>query len=150
MNPATFLYLGAENWIHPAWFQGFYPNDLPEDWLLSFYNTQFQTVFLPAAIWQTATSTNWIHWLNDTQEGFVFLLEEVPGMVPPTSDRVLAVSPAWLAAHVWWLDEAPDMRALARRIAGHAASGEPFFVISRTGDLGLLQQVDALRRVMGY
>jgi hypothetical protein len=27
----------------------FIPDDLPDDWLLSYYNTQFQAVYLPAA-----------------------------------------------------------------------------------------------------
>lgn len=88
--------------------------------------------------------------MNDTQEGFVFLVEDVPGTPLPAAGRVLAASAEWQAAHVWWLDEAPDLRALARRIGEHAASGEPLFIISRRGDMALLNQVDALRQVMGY
>ncbi|MEW6119449.1 MAG: hypothetical protein AB1593_05100 [Pseudomonadota bacterium] len=150
MQTNAFLYLGAENWAHPAWHRDFYPDGLPEDWMLSFYNTQFQMVFLPVAVWSKASPDNWRQWLNDTQEGFVFVLEKGDDAEPPRDARVLAPSPAWLNAHVWWLDEAPDMRALAGRIAEHAANGEPLFVISRRGDLGLLRQAEALRQVMGY
>jgi hypothetical protein len=59
-------------------------------------------------------------------------------------------TPAWQAQHVWWLDEAPDLRPLAQRITRHAASGEPLYVLSRSGDLGLLEQVRTLKQVMGY
>jgi hypothetical protein len=150
MKSNEFLYLGAETWSHPAWFQVFYPEGLPEEWVLSFYNTRFQTVFLPADTWRGQTPEVWRQWLNDTQERFVFILEECPRVSPPASGRVQMATATWLTAHVWWLDEAPDLRALSRRIAAHAASGEPLFIISRRGDLGLLGQVEDLRQVMGY
>lgn len=150
VNPNTFLYLGAENWIHPAWTQGFYPEGVPDDWLLSYYNTQFKSVFLPASVWQLATHDDWINWLKDTQEDFVFVVENSNEKPPIASGRVVEASPAWLADHVWWLDARPDMRALAQCIAAHAVSGDPLFVISRAGDLDRLRQVEALREVMGY
>ena len=62
----------------------------------------------------------------------------------------MLATPEWTVAHVWWLDEAPDLRALAQRISLQAATGEPLFVFSRSGDLALLRQVDALKQVMGY
>jgi L-amino acid N-acyltransferase YncA len=62
----------------------------------------------------------------------------------------LLAGPAWAAEHVWWLDEAPDLRALAQRISQHAETGEPLFVISRSGNLALMEEADALRQVMGY
>jgi hypothetical protein len=140
---------GAEDWRHPAWRGGFYPEDLPADWELSYYNTQFQAVYLSAARWQAASAADWTRWLEDTQPGFRFLLEAGAGVIP-AHPRVIAVTPDWAAAHVWWLDEAPDLRALARRASAHAASGEALFVISRQGNLGLLEQVDTLRQVLGY
>ncbi|PKO59473.1 MAG: hypothetical protein CVU23_14110, partial [Betaproteobacteria bacterium HGW-Betaproteobacteria-17] len=62
----------------------------------------------------------------------------------------LLATPAWQAQHVWWLDEAPDLRALAQRITQQAATGEPLFVFSRSGNAGLLEQANTLRQVMGY
>ena len=145
------VYVGAVDWAHPAWHGSFYPDDLPEDWLLSYYNTQFQAVFLPAASWKDVPEAVWTQWLNDTRDGFYFVLEPAgPEAVKPDSERVLLASPAWVADHVWWLDDASDMRALAQRIARQATVGEPLFVFSRNGDIGLLQQVNALRQVMGY
>ena len=70
--------------------------------------------------------------------------------VPPASIRILLATPAWTAAHVWWLDEAPDLRVLAQRITQQATTGEPLFVFSRSGDLALLERVNSLKQVMGY
>ncbi|MFO7541260.1 MAG: hypothetical protein R6W97_00425 [Thiobacillus sp.] len=151
MNASAIVYVGTVNWRHPTGWSGFYPDDLPEDWMLSYYNTQFQAVYLPASVWTAASAATWVQWLNDTQEGFCFVLEpDDAGGAPPASERVLIASPAWLADHVWWLDEAPDMRALAQRLTRHVAAGTPLFVFSRSGNLALLGQVNSLREVMGY
>ena len=119
--------------------------------MLSYYNTQFSTVYLPAAIWQTASGATWSQWLHDTLDGFYFVLEPGDTASPkPASERVLLATPPWAAGHVWWLDEAPDLRLLAQRITQHAATGEPLFVFSRSGNLVLMEQANTLRQVMGY
>lgn len=151
MQTNQLILTGAVNWAHPAWHGGFYPDDLPDDWLLPYYNTQFQAVYLPAQTWQGIPSATWAQWLEDTQPGFCFVLEPAQeAAAKPASERVLLATPEWTAAHIWWLDEAPDLRALAQRITLQAATGEPLFVFSRSGDLALLRQVDALKQVMGY
>jgi hypothetical protein len=143
--------VGAAGWQHPAWQGSFYPDDLPQDWQLSYYNTRFQAVYLPAAVWQGASEATWAQWLFDTRDGFYFVLEAgATASIPPASERVLLATPAWQADHLWWLDEAPDLRALAQRISRQAVSGEPLFVFSRSGDLGLLEQAATLKQVMGY
>jgi hypothetical protein len=146
-----FVLVGAMGWDPPCWRGSFYPADLPDDWRLSYYNTQFQAVYLPSAVWQAASDAVWAQWLHDTRDGFCFVLE--PGSaaaVPPASPRVLMATPAWKAAHVWWLDEAPDLRALAQRITQQATTGEPLFVFSLRGDLAQLDKVNSLKQVMGY
>ena len=151
MTPNPLVLVGASGWQQPAWRGGLYPDDLPDDWLLSYYNTQFQAVYLPATVWQGASSATWAQWLYDTRDDFYFVLE--PGeavSAKPASPRVLLATPGWEAQHVWWLDEAPDLRALAQRIAQQAATGEPLFVFSRSGNAGLLEQANTLRQVMGY
>lgn len=149
MRSSFLIHAGAEDWLHPAWRDHFYPAGLPDDWLLSYYNTRFQMVYLSAARWQAASPAEWAQWLDDTQPGFHFLLAEGAGVFP-ASPRVIVATPEWEAAHVWWLDDAPDLRALARRAAEQAAAGEAFYVISRQGNLGLLEQVNTLRQVLGY
>jgi len=145
------VFVGGVNWVNPGWHGVFYPDDLPDDWMLSYYNTQFQAVFLPGPVWQSLTESAWLECLNDTQDGFYFVLESAgEGAGLPASERVLRASPGWINDHVWWLDEAPDLRALAQRITRQAEKGEPLFVFSRSGDLGLMQQVNQLKQVMGY
>jgi hypothetical protein len=140
---------GAEDWLHPAWRDQFYPIGLPDDWLLSYYNTQFQAVYLSAARWQAASAAEWAQWLADTQPGFRFLLE--PGTATPPSDaRVIAATPDWSALHLWWLDTSPDLRELAKHASARASAHEPFFVISRSGNLERLEQVATLSKVLGH
>jgi hypothetical protein len=140
---------GAEDWLHPAWREQFYPVGLPDDWLLAYYNTRFQAVYLSAARWQAASAAEWAQWLNETQPGFRFLLE--PGAaVPPRDARVIEATSGWRAMHLWWIDDFPDLRALARRATDQAAAGEALYVISRQGNLALLEQVNTLRQVLGY
>lgn len=151
MTSDLLVLVGAVDWRHAHWRGSFYPADLPDDWLLSYYNTQFQAVYLPAAVWQAASAADWSRWLEDTQDRFRFVLESNgAAAVRPASPRVLLATPAWSSEHVWWLDEAPDMRALARRISERAASGAPLFVFSRSGDLARLEAANTLRQVMGY
>ena len=151
MTGSTLVFVGAVGWEHLAGRGSFYPEGLPEDWLLSYYNTQFQAVYLPATVWQAASAADWAQWLNDTQDGFYFVLEPGTGAATvPASKRVLLATPAWEAAHIWWLDEAPELRALSERITQQAAMGEPLFVFSRSSDVGLLEQVNTLKQVMGY
>jgi len=151
MTSIPLVLVGAVGWQHPLWRNGFYPDGLPDDWMLSYYNTQFQAVYLPASVWQAASKTSWEQWLNDTRAGFYFVLEPAGATPPqPARERVLLATQAWEARHVWWLDETPDLRLLAQRIAQQAATGEPLFVLSRSGDLGLLEQANTLRQVMGY
>lgn len=143
------IHAGAQDWQHAAWCGPFYPGDLPADWQLPYYGARFQTVYLPAARWQAASAAEWAQWLDDTQPGFVFLLEQGSGEAPASS-RVIVATPDWAAAHIWWLDDAPDLRALARRVTDRAASGEAVFAVSRQGNLDLLEQVNTLRQVLGY
>jgi uncharacterized protein YecE (DUF72 family) len=151
MTSGNLVLVGASGWQHPAWRGAFYPADLPDDWQLSYYSTQFQAVHLPAAAWQAASAATWEAWLADTHDGFHFVLE--PGAAappPPVCGRVVLATTAWEAAHLWWLDAAPDLRQLAQRITRHAETGEPLYVFSRSGDLGLLEQALSLKQVMGY
>ncbi|MEQ1661194.1 MAG: hypothetical protein ABL877_00700 [Thiobacillus sp.] len=148
-SSACLIQVGALGWQHPDWQGTFYPDDLPADWQLSYYNTQFQVVYLPAAYWQAATAADWHGWLEDTLPGFHFLLEPGRG-VHPVDERIIDADPAWTAQRLWWLDEPTDMRALARRAGEHASTGLPLYTISRTGNLSQMQQVNTLRQVMGY
>lgn len=151
MSTDPLVRVGAAGWQYPAWQGAFYPEGLPEDWMLSYYNTQYSAVYLPAAVWQAVSAETWAQWLYDTREAFQFVLEPGGAAVsPPAIPRVQVATPDWTATHLWWLDEAPDLRTLSQRIAQQAVGGEPLYVISRNGNLGLMEQANTLRQVMGY
>ena len=47
------ILIGAAGWQHKEWgSEVFYPEDLPEDWYLSFYANEFPVVLLPFECWQ--------------------------------------------------------------------------------------------------
>jgi len=63
--------VGACDWDQPQWLQGFYPQDLPEDWRLSYYANEFSAVLVPQDKWQ-AEDADFEQWAEDVAEGFGF------------------------------------------------------------------------------
>ena len=66
--------LGSRGWRHESWDEDFYPDDLPEDWQLSYYANEFSTVLIPADYW-LADDIDLDDWCEDVPESFVFYLE---------------------------------------------------------------------------
>lgn len=81
--------LGAYGWRHAHWLNTFYPEDLPragdEDWRLSYYSNQFDTVLVPADYWQLKPEqlkqgqaelvVDCQQWLHDVPADFRFFIE---------------------------------------------------------------------------
>jgi hypothetical protein len=66
----------ARGWNHEAWVeQGFYPEDLPEDWRLPYYSNEFRAVLVPTEDWRLVTDEMLEEWLDEVPEGFQFFLE---------------------------------------------------------------------------
>lgn len=61
------LSIACRGWFHPDWNGSFYPEDLPEDWQLDFYSTQFSQVLVP--------QQQWMSWSEQNVEEFADLLE---------------------------------------------------------------------------
>jgi hypothetical protein len=76
------LCLGARDWEHPTWARDYYPEDLPEDWRLSYYANDLSQVLVPQARWLSAGEAGWTDWLEAVGPGFRFFLELAPGSVP--------------------------------------------------------------------
>jgi hypothetical protein len=89
------LCLGARDWEHPAWARGYYPEDLPSDWRLSYYSNDLPQVLVPQARWLPAGEAGWADWLEAVGPEFRFFLELEPGPVPAS----LEVCAAALEAH---------------------------------------------------
>jgi hypothetical protein len=71
----TDIIVAARGWSHPGWFGHFYPDDLPEDWQLSFYANEFRAVVVPASVWADADPLEVERWAEDTHQDFTFYLE---------------------------------------------------------------------------
>ena len=146
------VYLGAVGWTHAAWEGSFYPDDLPHDWQLSFYNTQFRCVYLPHGQWVNASDEEVSAWLREPQAGFRFVLG---GTVQSNAGELekaarfgnRAVREA--DADICWLEGEPDLRELARRMQAAARTGVPLYVISRDAALAALGKVRELMDVLG-
>lgn len=74
----TTLELAGYGWTPANWRQFFYPDDLPEDWLVSYYSNEFNCILLPMAGWLAAEADGA---LADVPKRFRFYLEITPESV---------------------------------------------------------------------
>lgn len=74
-NTHTDIIVAAYGWVHADWNESFYPEDLPEDWQLSYYSNEFRAVVVPASEWTGEDSVDIERWMEDTSEEFIFYLE---------------------------------------------------------------------------
>jgi hypothetical protein len=144
-QPDPGVLLGVSGWEWPDWEDGFYPADMPPEWRLAYYNTQFSCVFVPAAQWRRATDETLRQWEEDTHGQFLFLLEEVPGAAVPApleeKGRCLSAEDARIS----WIDRHSDIKALAEVLK----RGNVRYVLSRDGDLSQLERVRTLLGLLG-
>ncbi|MBL3528731.1 MAG: ABC transporter permease [gamma proteobacterium endosymbiont of Lamellibrachia anaximandri] len=64
----------AVGWDLPVWQGSFYPDDLPEDWRLTYYANEIPGVLVPMALWCHADEAQVERWVEDVDEGFRFYL----------------------------------------------------------------------------
>lgn len=150
--PCYAVLLGAEGWLHPGWAGEFYPDDLPEDWRLAYYNTQFRAVFLPYTAWSGATADEIRQWVEDTQPGFRFVLEPAPAAAAEETVRALLGERLGGIAprddpNLLWFDAQTDLRQLRAAID---TAAKPLYLFSRDAHLPTLRQVATLIELMGY
>jgi len=67
------LELAARGWTPANWLDQYYPEDLPEEWRLSYYANEHRFVLVPQAIWAAANDLD--QWLDDLTEPFGFHLQ---------------------------------------------------------------------------
>jgi hypothetical protein len=149
--------VGAVDWHHLHWRSAFYPDDLPDEWQLSFYNTQYRCVYLTQSIWRNSTSEQIQTWLTDTLPNFRFILEspgpDEDGLAPIlqlAGNRAL-IEPNGLAdSKLVWFDREPDIRALGKEIREAVDNRVVLFLISRDAHLPAMEKVKSLVEIMGY
>ncbi|PLY14828.1 MAG: hypothetical protein C0631_09960 [Sedimenticola sp.] len=72
---ASDFVIGALGWDHAGWQGRYYPDDLPEEWRLSYYANDFAAVLLPWLFWADASQQRLAAWLDDVHARFRFFLE---------------------------------------------------------------------------
>lgn len=147
------VYLGAAGWSHAEWATEFYPEDMPAEWQLAFYNTQYRCVYLERAAWADLVPQIWAQWAQETQEEFRFILEASgsdgsdTAAVTAFGGRAVLVDSAQ-DDRLLWFDAATDLRALADRLRSQWDPA-PVYLISRDADLTRLAQVQTMLDLMG-
>lgn len=67
--------IGSWGWRHSEWGNDvFYPDDLPEDWQLSYYANEFDLAVVPASYW-SADGYGEDDWLDDVTNTFIFYID---------------------------------------------------------------------------
>lgn len=147
-GPAVLL--GARGWEHAGWRQRFYPEGMPEDWWLTFYNTQFGCVFLERAVWQGAGDETLVRWRDDTHDRFVFLLEgDRATPLPEVLAGRALVRPAGDPA-ILWFDRDTDLKHVSAWLQRQDTSPGLRFVLSRDADLGQIERLTTLLELLGW
>jgi len=141
--------IGAMDWRDPAWKGLFYPGDMPEEWRLSFYASQYNCVFLEADSWRQTSPPEFGKWRDDVHDQFVFLLEGEDQTKPPAALAQKACVISRSDPCIYWFDQNSDLKQLAAGIET-APEGAELFLVSRDGDLGQMERVVTLLELMGY
>jgi uncharacterized protein YecE (DUF72 family) len=145
--------LGALDWRFPAWRGAFYPADMPQEWQLTYFNTQYNCTFLEQAVWQQASAAEMSQWHADTHERFRFLLEaDATHTLPPElADKALLISRS--DARIVWFSRDTSLKELAAKLTPDTVSpetaGSVQYLISLDGSLEQLERVATLLEVMG-
>jgi hypothetical protein len=101
------ILIGARGWDYPAWHGGFYPEELPEDWRLTYYNNLLRAVLVPGEVWSGVTADTVRVWVEDSDPDFRFVVETPSAFGDP---------PAVTAARVAEFHEM--LMPLGERLAG--------------------------------
>lgn len=148
-------YLGVDDWVHPEWPGMFYPDDMPVEWQLAYYNTQFGCLWLDHARWAAATAAEATRWMQDTHEDFRFVLE-LPRQPDAFPEEILAILKPRIGAlchsddpSLIWFDAQTDLRDLTGWIGRRQATGKFIYLLSRDGNLAGLERARTLLRLLG-
>jgi hypothetical protein len=146
------FYVGSAGWEHPQWEGVFYPDELPPEWRLTFYNIAFPCVYLAYEEWSGRDLQTLSVWVEDTLERFRFVLEPNPaGLTEGDKARLGVLAPRIdpFDGQVVWLEGKPDLKRLAGELKSLAGRTGPVYLISRDHDLDAMNQVKTLLEIMG-
>jgi len=69
------IFVGSRGVSHSAWCEGFYPDDLPLEWRLSYYSNEFSALLLLQDDIDSLSSEEVVEWLEDLNDDFSLLYE---------------------------------------------------------------------------
>lgn len=69
------LEIGAAGWQYPSWSENFYPEELPQEWRLTFYSNEFRFCMIPWSDWGSASPETLEQWADDIDQPFRFFLQ---------------------------------------------------------------------------
>jgi len=145
------FYVGSAGWAHPQWEGRFYPDELPPEWRLAFYNTLFPCVYLTYEEWSGCDMQTLSGWVEDTLDRFRFVLEPNPaGLSDDDKARLETLGSRIdpLGGQVVWLEGKPDLKRLAGELKSLAERTGPVYLISRDHDLDAMNPVKTLLEIM--
>ena len=160
-NPTYSCYLGAHGWQHANWHGQFYPEDLPADWQLAYYNNFFSCVYLTHSEWAGVALTTWRQRLDDMQPQFRLVLQTAGPLgahekalfelLEPHIGFCDGSAPAHFAnsGFLIWFASGLELKQLAHEINVARAAAAPVYLISRDAGLGAIEQVRTLLEILG-
>jgi len=69
------IFVGSRGVSHPAWCEGFYPDDLPLEWRLSYYGNEFRALLLLQDDINSLSCEEVVEWLEDLNDDSRLLYE---------------------------------------------------------------------------
>lgn len=161
-SPTYQYHVGGTGWAHADWLGSFYPEDLPLEWQLMFYNNVFSCAYLPYMEWSQQNDAVLAGWADNVTARFRFVLEANPhGMTPQDLQKMalLGTSPGLLvdadgtalpgsAGRVIWLEKNHDLKHLVQSLQSGQIKHVPVFLISRQHDLETMHRAATLLEIM--
>ncbi|MDH4285537.1 MAG: hypothetical protein OEV35_09495 [Gallionellaceae bacterium] len=155
-DSATYqVHVGAAGWEESK-LPGFYPDDLPPEWRLTYYNNFFSCVYLTYAEWSGQQDATIQQWLNDVLPRFRFVLQ-LPAAGPSVADieklQGLGEQVGLLVAGnkapqgLIWLEDFAGPQEAVQQAKKLVERGEQVFIVSRANNFALLENVSSLLEV---
>jgi hypothetical protein len=80
------LMVGTVGWDYDDWIDGYYPDDMPQDWRFGYYSNDFRSVLVPGDHFAGGDLSMTREWLEDCDASFRFVVE-IPADLLPDARR---------------------------------------------------------------
>ena len=80
--------IGTIGWEFESWDNGYYPEDIPQEWKLGYYANDLTAVVVPESVWKQADAEDLEEMSEDIHEDFGFYFQ-VASSLPSAGEREL-------------------------------------------------------------